>query len=403
MPRLKVLYLAQRLTIGGAEELLLGLATRLPADRFEVVVGCLTREDLIAQELKRAGVRVELLPGEPGPRDLPAFGRLLQFVRAERPDIVHTFLLNAGLYGRLAAWLARVPAIYHAEQNVYFKKSRRHLLFERFLASRTTRVIACCQAVADFYRRQVRLDSRRLEVIYNGVEFAALEQRTDRAEARASLGYGPDDIVLGCRGRLTEQKGHDVLLEALAQLKEHFPTTRLFLAGQGPYEADLASRVSRLGLASHVRFLGIRRDRGTLYAAMDVFALPSRWEGLSLALVEAAGAGLPIVATNVGGNPEVVQPGPGVWLVPPNEPSDLAAALATAVATTADAASTGPKRYPRPSVRERFGLARHLTLLEASYRSALPAAVGERAAAPTREEGGGHEADACESSWRTTP
>src|SRR5215212_10119658 len=116
--------------MGGAEELLRGVATGLPRDRFEVVVGCLTREGIIARELREAGVRVVLLPGEPGPRDPAAFLRLLRFVRAERPDVVHTFLLNAGLYGRLAAWLAGVAAIYHAEQNIYFRRSPRHLALE---------------------------------------------------------------------------------------------------------------------------------------------------------------------------------------------------------------------------------------------------------------------------------
>src|SRR5919109_3668586 len=166
MRRLKVLYLAQHLTMGGAEELLRGVASGLPSERFEVVVGCLTREGIIARELREAGVRVELLAGEPGPRDPLAFLRLLWFIRAERPDVVHTVLLNAGMYGRLAAWLARVPAIYHAEQNIYFNKSRRHLMFERFLGPRTTRVVACCEAVASFYRTQVGLDRERLEVIY---------------------------------------------------------------------------------------------------------------------------------------------------------------------------------------------------------------------------------------------
>src|SRR5215217_6187535 len=119
MRRVKVLFLAQHLTLGGAEELLRHVTMGLPRERFDVVVGCLTREDLIGSELRSAGIRLELLSGEPGPRDPRALARLVAFIRRERPDVVHTFLLTAGLYGRLAAWLARVPAIYHAEQNIY--------------------------------------------------------------------------------------------------------------------------------------------------------------------------------------------------------------------------------------------------------------------------------------------
>ena len=362
-PRTKVLYLAQHLTMGGAEELLLGVARSLPAERFEVVVGCLTREGLVAQELRRSGVRVQLLPGEPGPRDPLAFLRLYRFIRAERPDVVHTFLLSAGLYGRLAAWLARTPAIFHAEQNVYLDRASRHLLLERWLAGRTTRVIACCKAVGDLYQRQVGLDPDRLEVIYNAVDLDAVLPRADRQAARAALGYGPDDLVLGTLGRLTRQKGHDVLLAALARLAPAWPRLRLFIAGQGPLQGDFERQVAAIGLGDRVRLLGIRRDRDLLYAAMDLFVLPSRWEGLSLALVEAWAAGLPVVATDVGGNAEVLAGGEGGWLAPPDDPVSLASVLEQALADR--------RRRDRPDVGARFSLAAHVTRLERTYRRAL--------------------------------
>jgi glycosyltransferase involved in cell wall biosynthesis len=364
MSRLKVLYLAQHLTMGGAEELLLAIATGLPAERFEVVVGCLTREGLIARELRQAGVRVVCLPGEPGPRDPLAFARLVRFIQIERPDIVHTFLLNAGLYGRLAAWLAHTPAIYHAEQNIYARKSRRHLLLERFLAARTRRVIACCRAVAEYYQRQVGVAPGRLAMIYNAVDFARVEPRADRIAARAELGYDSRDIVFAALGRLTEQKGHDTLIEAIGQLAESHHSLRLFLAGDGFNRQTLEAQVAGLGLAERVRFLGVRRDRSTLYAAMDVFVLPSRWEGLSMAVAEAAGLGIPIVATDVGGNAEVVQGEAGAWLVPPDDPAALSTALAHALA--------GPGRYERSGVRRRFSLGSHLSALEELYTAARP-------------------------------
>ena len=376
MRRIKVLYLAQHLTMGGAEELLRGVAIGLPRERFEVVVGCLTREGLVARELREAGVRVVPLPGEPGPRDPAAFVRLLKFIRQERPDVAHTFLLNAGLYGRLAAWLARVPAIYHAEQNLYIRKSARHLALERFLAGRTARIVACCQAVAELYQRQVGLYPARLEVIYNAVDFAAVEPRADRQAARAALGYGPDDVILGAVGRLGEQKAHDVLLAALAQLAVREPRLRCFVAGQGPLQAALEQQAARLGLADRVRFLGVRRERDLLYGAMDIFVLPSRWEGLSLALVEATGVGLPVVTTDVGGNAEVVGDQPGTWLVAADDSAALAGALGEAVASLA-----ATRRYGRPVVRDRFSLASHLERLEASYRAALGVTSTRRRAA----------------------
>jgi glycosyltransferase involved in cell wall biosynthesis len=358
--------------MGGAEQQLLGVALGLPRDRFEVVVGCLTSEGVIARELREAGVRVELLPGEPGPRDPSAFSHLVRFIRREKPEVVHTFLATAGLYGRLAAWLAGVPAIYHSEQNTYFNRPRRQLLLERYLASKTTRVIACCQAVGDFYRRQVQPRPDLIEVIYNAVDFGSLEPSGQDGTVRADLDLGADAIVLGCLGRLTEQKGHDRLLRAMARLRDRYPELRLVVAGQGPLQEALARQASELSIAELVRLPGLRRDRPRLYAAFDVFALPSRWEGLSLALVEAAGSGLPIVATRVGGNAEVIEGESGAWLVPPDEEDKLADALSQAVdlVRTLRAANTAA-RFPRPGIRERFGLARHLADLERSYQRSL--------------------------------
>lgn len=369
MSRIKALYLAQHLTMGGAEELLLGIATHLPPERFDVVVGCLTREGIVARELRAAGVRVVLLPGQPGPRDPAAFWRLLRFIRAERPQVVHTFLQAAGLYGRLTAWLARVPAIYHAEQNVYLKRSRRHLLFERFLASRTTRVVACCQAVAEHYRASVGIAPERLVVLLNAVNFERAAPLADRSVAKEALGFAPDDVVLGTLGRLERQKGIDVLLAVLARLAPRRPNLRAFVAGQGRLAGQLKQQAETLGVGDRVRFLGVRRDRDVLFGAMDVFVLPSRWEGLSLALAEAAGAGLPIVATTVGGNAEVVEHERSALLVAPDNPLALADALARLSADAELRARLGAAA--RVDARARFSIERYVELLAASYERAL--------------------------------
>jgi glycosyltransferase involved in cell wall biosynthesis len=226
--------------------------------------------------------------------------------------------------------------------------------------------------VGSFYQSQVGITSQRLEVIYNAVEFAGVEPSETRMAARTALGYQESDLVLGGLGRLTEQKAHELLLDAVAEIGERYPTVRLFLAGQGPLQVALEERIRRRGLDERVRLLGLRRDRRRLYAAMDVFVLPSRWEGLSLALVEAAGLGLPIVATDVGGNAEVVGGEVGVWLIRPGDVPALANALGAAVELLQVARrSSGQARYPRPGVRERFSLAAHLAQLETSYRRAL--------------------------------
>jgi glycosyltransferase involved in cell wall biosynthesis len=160
------------------------------------------------------------------------------------------------------------------------------------------------------------------------------------------------------------------------------PSVTLFLAGTGALRDDLEAEATRLGLAERVRFLGLRRDRETLYAAMDLFVLPSYWEGLSLALVEALGAGRAVVATRVGGNPEVVQDGRTGLLVPPDDPHALADALAGLAQDRERRLSLG--EAAAADARARFSIEQHVSQLAALYRQGLaarsrrPALLGAR-------------------------
>jgi glycosyltransferase involved in cell wall biosynthesis len=373
---MKALFLCQNLNVGGAEELILGASTALPSVGVETGVVAITRRGPVADELDAAGVPVHLVTGEPGPRDPAAFLRLVRLLQRVRPDVVHTFLIVAGIYGRLAAFAAGVPLVLSAEQNIYTRKARRHAMMERALAARTYRVIACCDVVGRYYQQQVGVPRSKIEVIYNAVRFGRRPQATDGETARFALKLPPEALVLGTLGRLTEQKGQRVLLQAVAKLAGDVPSLVLFLAGTGPLRDELEAETSRLGIADRVRFLGLRRDRATLYAAMDIFVLPSHWEGLSLALVEAMGAGRAVVATRVGGNPEVVRDGRSGLLAPPADVDALAEALGTLAKDHALRASLGDAAFDE--ARSRFAIEQHVNQLAALYRRGL----GERVRRP---------------------
>jgi glycosyltransferase involved in cell wall biosynthesis len=365
----RALFLCQNLGVGGAEELILGASTALPTVGVETGVVALTKRGPVAEEIAAAGVPVQLASGQPGPRDPAAFLRLLRLLQREQPDVVHTFLIAASIYGRLAAFMAGVPLVLAAEQNVYERKPKRHALLERALAARTYRVVACCEVVGQFYQRQVGVPASKVAVIYNAVRFGRLPAPEDRGPARAALGLPDDALVLGTLGRLTEQKGQRVLLQAVRQLARQHSKLMLFLAGIGPLRESLEAEAARLGIADRVRFLGMRRDRDHLYAAMDVFVLPSQWEGLSLALVEAMGAGRPVVATSVGGNPEVVTHGRTGLLAPPSDASALADTLGSLLADADQRAALGAAAASE--ARARFSIEEHVRQLAALYRQGL--------------------------------
>ncbi len=373
--RTRVVYICQHLDVGGAEELIAAYMRRLPERGFEVGTICLTRAGRIAREIEASGARFWLLPGEPGPRDPLAFLRLVRLLRALRPDVVHTFLLVAGLYGRLAALLAGVPVIVATEANVYARKAPRHIWLERLLGPFTWRVVASSKAVQQFASRQTWVPIEKMPVLYNAIDFEALAGGPSRAEARVRLGLGADELVVGCIGRLTEQKGYPVLLDAFALVAPRFPEARLVVVGDGPDEPRLRQQVAALNLGERVRLLGVRRDLATIFAALDVFALASRWEGLPLAALEAMGCGLPVVTTAVGGSVEAIESGESGLLVPPGDAAAFAAALARLLGDPELRQRLGQEARARS--RARFGLEVHLERLARLYCDGLAGSPGD--------------------------
>ncbi|MGH9386218.1 MAG: glycosyltransferase, partial [Vicinamibacterales bacterium] len=324
--RTRVLYLSHTFAVGGAEEMVLNLVRHLPP-RFEPAVTSIGNAGPIGEEIRKTGVtfaELRLTPGIRRPLDVL---RLRRHLRELRPTIVHTFLLTASLYGRAAAVIASVPIVVGTEVNVYERKRVHHALTERMLMAGTDAVVASAESVKQFYTRQIGADPEQVEVIYNAVDWSRLEATTTRQALRASIGVPVDAVVAGIIARLTEQKGHRVLFDALA--RDHaLGDVHLVVVGGGELEAELRAHASQLGLASRVHFVGPRRDLGDLLASWDLFVMPSLWEGVPLSLLLAMGAGLPVVATRVAGIPEVVQDDATGLLVEPNDSSALGTALA---------------------------------------------------------------------------
>jgi glycosyltransferase involved in cell wall biosynthesis len=274
-------------------------------------------------------------------------------LRSLQPEIVHTFLLTASLYGRLGAIIAGVPIVIGTEVNIYEHKQPHHALAERLLMRGTDRVIVSAESVRDFYVRQVHATPAKVDVIYNAVDWSQLQTTTGREAMRSSLGVPAAAPLGGIIARLTEQKAHRHLFDAMASTPE-LGSLHLLVVGDGNLREELRRQVEQLGLSSRVYFLGARRDLGNLLGAIDVFVMPSLWEGLPLSMVLAMGAGLPVVATRVAGIPEVVQDGVTGILVAPADVPALGSALARLVADPALRQTMGAAASA--FVRPRFGV-----------------------------------------------
>jgi glycosyltransferase involved in cell wall biosynthesis len=369
MPRpVRVLYLSHAFMVGGAEEMVLNLVRHLPT-RFAPAVACINQAGPIGEEIRRTGVPFSVMgltPGLSRPFDVL---RLRDALQTLAPTIVHTFLLTGSLYGRFAAMMTGVPIVIGTEVNIYEKKQPLHARLERWLMKGTDAVIASAESVKEHYIAQVGAAADKVDVIYNAVDFAQLQTTMTRDEFRQSIGVPLNVPAAGIIARLTEQKAHRVLFESMAQ--PALAALHLVVVGDGELRADLRSRADALGIAGRVHFLGARRDLGNILAAVDIFAMPSYWEGLPLSMVLAMGAGLPVVASRVAGIPEVVKDGVSGLLVDAGDSAQLTRALATLMNDAAVRARLG--EAARAFVLPRFGIDGYVASVTALYDRLLAA------------------------------
>ena len=363
---MRVAYVAHAFEVGGAEEMVLNLVRHLPS-RFEPVVCCIHHAGPMTEEIRATGARVDVLGLTPGVRRPFDLGGVRRYFRELRPAIAHTFLMTGSLYGRLGAILERVPIVIGTEVNVYARKLRRHILAERLLLAGTDRVVVSAEMVRDFYLRQLRANPAKVEVIYNAVDWEQLNRTMTRQDVRASLGMPDAAKVAGIIARLNPQKGHAYLFDALAQTPG-LDDVHLIVVGDGELRADLERRTQAVGLTGRVHFVGGRRDLGNLLGAMDVFTLPSLWEGLPLSLVLAMGAGMPVVTTPVGGVAEVVVAERNGLLVPPGDAAALGAALARVFGDVGLRERLGRDAM---AVRPRFGVKQYVDAVVTLYDDLL--------------------------------
>ena len=369
-----VLFIIKPERSAGAEMVLVEAAARLSPERFRVICGLLTPDaaGIIPPHLATIDFR---MPGLNGAVWARFFFRLCWILYRHRVDLIHVNSYVPGNYARLAAALMQVPIIIdHWHGFTRFNGKRR--LICRLLGRVTDLSLAVSQGVKDFLIQEIGLDPAKIRVVPNGVDLAAIEAARPGPAVRRELGLPEDVPLIGLVGRLDHWgKGHQELFTAMAHLQERYPVHAL-LVGGGRRIDEVRQLAESLGLAPKVHFLGPRRDVPDLLHAMDMFVLPSYSEGMSLALLEAMAAGLPVVASAVGGTPEVVTDGVTGLLIPPRDAEALARALASLLADRAWAKQLGENA--RRHVEANFSLDRLGREVNAIYEELVEKKFGGR-------------------------
>ena len=322
-----VVHVVNSLAVGGLENGVVNLVNTTAA-RFRHVIVCMTTDGPLHGRL-RPEVEVVVLGKRPG-QDPWALLRLVRLLRHLRPLIVHSRNWPA-VDAIPAARVARVPLVVHGEhgREVADPEGRdlRRNRIRRALAPLVHHFVTVSADLRRWLIEDVRVPAAKVTAIHNGVDLSRFG-RAGKLEARMRLSLPADASIVGTVGRLDPVKDQAGLIRAFAQVRAQHPAALLVVAGDGPCRAELERVAAGLGQRDHVRLLGNRDDIPTVMSALDVFVLPSIAEGISNTILEAMATGLPVVATRVGGNPELVEEGMGGALVPRSDPDALAAAIA---------------------------------------------------------------------------
>ncbi|WP_162349313.1 glycosyltransferase [Pseudoxanthomonas gei] len=387
-PRLRLLLITDTSVVfsGGSERFLRNLVGLLPRERYQITLVELSATAYAGpkhalaelQHVSLVSLPVNAIYGRGGRH---AWRQLDTMVRQGRYDIVQSHHEKSDLLNALLTPPAGCMRISNRRDMGYKKSAKLKWLF-RFLNPRFDRVIAPAQPILSELSRAEGLDSARMLWIPNGVDTRKFRPwpRGERQAARHSLRLDDDSIAFVCIARMTAEKCHGDLLSAFAQVHAQVPQARLFLVGQGPLRAEIERQVAAAGLGHAVTLLGMRPDIESVLPALDIGLLASSTEGMSNAILEMASCGLPVIATDVGGNPSLVEPEVNGLLVPSGNSGLLAQAMARLAVEPAQRLRMG--QAARARIEREFSLDAMVRSFDNCYRQlVLPASLATASAA----------------------
>lgn len=326
---IRVAHVIRSLEFGGAEKMVLALAgAQRAAGGVEPVLLCVARGGPLEEEAARRDLSWRVA-GLGGVRWLSPVFRLRRLLAETAPDVVHTHNFLSHLHAAPAAGMLGIPVV-HTKHGRAVNPGRLGAPLRRMLYERSARIVAVSAETAGRLAELSGIDRERIGVVYNGIDTGLLapgDAAAEKRAARRSLGLPEEAIVIGAVSRLDPVKDHPAMLRAFARATDGRPDALFVIVGDGPKRGAIEALAAELALGDRLVMAGFREDVRPWLRAMDLFLQPSFREGLSLTILEAAAAGVPIVATAVGGTPEIIEDGASGTLVPAGDDEALAGAI----------------------------------------------------------------------------
>ena len=316
------------MSIGGMERVIMELCRYVDPSRYKLSICCISKRGPLADIMEGEGVPVYFCENQSKVGKYLRGFELARVFADQKVDLLHTHHMPAFIDSTVGAQIARVPILINTDHCKQYPIERHWQVLEKGASRFADTIVAVSQHTRNDLIQYQRIAPEKIQVIYNGIDIKMRRHDTP-ADIRRELGLQPDDVVFGTAARLEAQKGLDLMIDAATLVLQRMPKARFLIVGGGSLENDLRARAAALGLEGKVIVTGYRTDAVDLMQTFDCFVQTSIFEGMPMALLEAMALNKPIVATAVGGVPEVVEDGVCATLLSSRDPKDLSDALVT--------------------------------------------------------------------------
>jgi len=312
--KIRILYVIGQLAVGGSERQLVHLINHIDSERYEPMVCSFSADAALAGELNAQGVKVIILPKKMNP-DLTRPFTLYKIVKDFDPDLIHSYLFVANTWSRIIGLILHKPVIV-SERNSEPYKPFWMLFIDRLLCPLGTLMIANSESGAERAKKRKEFPPQKIKVIYNGIPIEQYAEEPKHLQFAQEFGIHAGEKAIAVVARLCEAKNHEMLFYVMQKVLRAYPNVRLLCVGIGPRLQELKRLARRLDIEDNIIFTGLRSDIPFILSKVSLLVLPSKWEGTPNVILEALVCGCPVVATRVGGIPEIIRDGETGLLVP---------------------------------------------------------------------------------------